>query len=138
MPVFTYQGTNAAGEKVQGERAAENKQVLRAALARERVQANVIKEKGGKSLNFKFGGGSVKAKESAIFFRQFSVMIDAGLPLVQCLEILANNQENAFFKNCLLGVRSSVDPGQRDARLSQDLRRSHHQHDRGRRDRRHS
>jgi type IV pilus assembly protein PilC len=112
MPVFTYQGNNAAGEKVQGERAAENKQVLRAALARERIQANIIKEKGtGRSFNFQIGGGSVKAKEQAIFFRQFSVMIDAGLPLVQCLEILGNNQENAFFKKCLLGVRSSVEGG---------------------------
>ena len=111
MPVFTYSGNNAAGEKVQGERAAENKQVLRAALARERVQANVIKEKGaGFNLNMKFGG-SVKAKEQAIFFRQFSVMIDAGLPLVQCLEILGVNQQNDFFKKALLGVRTSVEGG---------------------------
>ncbi len=111
MPVFTYQGKNAAGEKVQGERAAENKQVLRAALARERIQANVIKEKGaGRGFNMQFGG-SVKAKEQAIFFRQFSVMIDAGLPLVQCLEILANNQLNPYFKKCLLGVRTSVEGG---------------------------
>jgi type IV pilus assembly protein PilC len=111
MPVFTYQGSNATGEKVQGERAAENKQVLRAALARERIQANVIKEKGaGRSFNFQFGG-SVKAKESAIFFRQFSVMIDAGLPLVQCLEILGTNQLNPTFKKCLLGVRASVEGG---------------------------
>jgi type IV pilus assembly protein PilC len=112
MPVFTYQGNNAAGEKVQGERAAENKQVLRAALARERIQANIIKEKGaGKGMNFQIGGNSVKAKELAIFFRQFSVMIDAGLPLVQCLEILGNNQESAYFKKVLLGVRSSVEGG---------------------------
>ena len=112
MAVYTYQGVNAAGEKVQGERAAENKQVLRAALARERIQANVIKEKAaGRSLNFQFGSGSVKPKESAIFFRQFSVMIDAGLPLVQCLEILANNQENLTFKKTLLGVRASVEGG---------------------------
>jgi type IV pilus assembly protein PilC len=111
MPVFTWQGNNAAGEKVQGERAAENKQVLRAALARERIQANVIKEKGAKaSFNLQIGG-SVKAKELAIFFRQFSVMIDAGLPLVQCLEILASNQENPLFKKCLLSVRASVEGG---------------------------
>jgi type IV pilus assembly protein PilC len=111
MPVFTYQGNNAAGEKVQGERAAENKQVLRAALARERIQANVIKEKGeGTGFNIKFGG-SVKAKEQAVFFRQFSVMIDAGLPLVQCLEILGANQENEFFKKALIGVRASVEGG---------------------------
>jgi type IV pilus assembly protein PilC len=112
MPVFSWQGNNAAGEKVQGERAAENKQVLRAALARERIQANIIKEKsaGGINFNMQFGG-SVKSKELAIFFRQFSVMIDAGLPLVQCLEILANNQENPFFKKTLLGIRTSVEGG---------------------------
>ena len=111
MPVFTYQGTNAAGEKIQGERAAENKQVLRASLARERVQAGAIKEKGGGiNLNMQFGG-SVKAKEAAIFFRQFSVMIDAGLPLVQCLEILGNNQENQYFKKAILSIRSSVEGG---------------------------
>ena len=111
MPVFTYQGTNAAGEKIQGERAAENKQVLRASLARERVQAGTIKEKGaGINLNLSFGG-SVKAKEAAIFFRQFSVMIDAGLPLVQCLEILGNNQENQYFKKAIIAVRSSVEGG---------------------------
>ena len=111
MPVFTYQGTNAAGEKIQGERAAENKQVLRASLARERVQAGAIKEKGG-GINFNMQfGGSVKSKESAIFFRQFSVMIDAGLPLVQCLEILGNNQENQYFKKAILSIRSSVEGG---------------------------
>ena len=111
MPVFTYQGNNAAGEKVQGERAAENKQVLRAALARERIQANVIKEKSARNFNIQIGAGSVKAKEQAIFFRQFSVMIDAGLPLVQCLEILGTNQENPTFKKALLGIRASVEGG---------------------------
>jgi type IV pilus assembly protein PilC len=112
MPVYTWQGNSASGEKVQGERAAENKQVLRAALARERIQANVIKEKGGaRSWNLQIGPGSVKPKELAIFFRQFSVMIDAGLPLVQCLEILGNNQANATFKTALLGVRASVEGG---------------------------
>lgn len=112
MPVFTWQGKNAAGEKISGERAAENKQVLRAALARERIQANVIKEKNASGLNMKISfGGSVKAREAAIFFRQFSVMIDAGLPLVQCLEILGNNQENEYFKKAILGVRTSVEGG---------------------------
>jgi type IV pilus assembly protein PilC len=111
MPVYTWQGNSATGEKMQGERAAENKQVLRATLARERIQANVIKEKGtGGGFNIQIGG-SVKAKEQAIFFRQFSVMIDAGLPLVQCLEILGTNQENPTFKKALLGVRASVEGG---------------------------
>ena len=58
-----------------------------------------------------FGTGSVKTKDIAIFFRQFSVMIDAGLPLVQCLEILAANQENPAFQKTLTGVRTTVEGG---------------------------
>lgn len=113
MPIFTWQGTNVSGEKISGERAAENKQVLRAALARERIQVKAMQEKGAHAinLNVQIGGNSVKAKELAVFFKQFSVMIDAGLPLVQCLEILGNNQANAYFKKTLLGVRSSVEGG---------------------------
>ena len=58
-----------------------------------------------------FGSGKVATKDIAIFFRQFSVMIDAGLPLVQCLEILAANQENPAFQKTLNGVRSTVEGG---------------------------
>jgi type IV pilus assembly protein PilC len=58
-----------------------------------------------------FGSGKVKTKDIAIFFRQFSVMIDAGLPLVQCLEILAANQENQSFQKVLTGVRTTVEGG---------------------------
>ena len=58
-----------------------------------------------------FGSGKVGTKDIAIFFRQFSVMIDAGLPLVQCLEILAANQENQAFQKTLTGVRTTVEGG---------------------------
>ncbi len=111
MPVFTFTGTNAAGEKVSGERVAQNKQVLAANLRRERVTASTIKEKGKEFALPTFGSGKVPTKDLAIFFRQFSVMIDAGLPLVQCLEILAANQENQAFQKCLNGVRSRVEGG---------------------------
>jgi type IV pilus assembly protein PilC len=67
-----------------------------------------------------FGGG-VKAKELAIFTRQFSVMIDAGLPLVQCLEILGSQQENKFFQKVLINTRSMVEGG---ATLSTAMRSS--------------
>jgi len=63
----------------------------------------------------------VKAKELAIFTRQFSVMIDAGLPLVQCLEILASQQENKFFQKILAGTRAQVEGG---ATLSAAMRTS--------------
>jgi type IV pilus assembly protein PilC len=111
MPVFTFKGTDAAGKKVAGERTAENKQVLAAALRRERIQPGAIKEKGKEFVMPTFGSGKVATKDLAIFFRQFSVMIDAGLPLVQCLEIMAANQENPTFQKCLTGVRITVEGG---------------------------
>src|SRR5512146_2269999 len=111
MPVFTFTGTNAAGEKVAGERIAENKQVLKAALAKERITAGAIKEKGKEFALPTFGSGKVATKDIAIFFPPFSVMIDAGLPLVQCLEILAGNQENPAFQKALNGIRTSVEGG---------------------------
>ena len=109
MPVFTFSGTNASGEKISGERAAENKSVLKSQLAKERITANSIKEKGKEFALPTFGSGKVPTKDVAIFFRQFSVMIDAGLPLVQCLEILGGNQENPAFTNCLNGTRATVE-----------------------------
>src|SRR5438067_4771519 len=111
MAVFTYTGKNAAGQKVQGERVAENKQVLKAQLQRERISADAIKEKGKEFVLPTFGSGKVGTKDIAIFFKQFSVMIDAGLPLVQCLEILGANQENQAFQRCLTGVRTTVEGG---------------------------
>jgi type IV pilus assembly protein PilC len=111
MPVFTFSGTNAAGEKVSGQRVAQNKQILAANLRRERVTASTIKEKGKEFALPTFGSAKVPTKDLAIFFRQFSVMIDAGLPLVQCLEILAANQEHQGFQKTLTGVRSRVEGG---------------------------
>jgi len=111
MPVFTFSGKNSAGEKVNGERIAANKQVLATQLRREQITGPTIREKGKEFALPMFGSGKVKTKEIAIFFRQFSVMIDAGLPLVQCLEILAANQENAAFQKTLTGVRTTVEGG---------------------------
>src|SRR6201993_3066203 len=111
MPVFTFSGKNTAGEKVTGERMAANKQVLAIQLRREQIATPTIREKGKEFALPLFGSGKVKTKGMAIFFRQFSVMIDAGLPLVQCLEILANNQENPAFQKTLTGVRTTVEGG---------------------------
>ena len=111
MPVFTFSGKNAAGEKITGERAAANKEVLKLQLRREQITAPTIREKGKEFALPTFGSGKVKTKEIAVFFRQFSVMIDAGLPLVQCLEILAANQENGAFQKTLTGVRTTVEGG---------------------------
>src|ERR1700759_445870 len=111
MPVFTYKGTNKAGASVTGERTAGSKAELQASLKKENIAVKKVSEKG-KEFNIpSFGGNKVTDKEIAVFTRQFSVMIDAGLPLVQCLEILAANQENMFFQKCLTGVRQSVEGG---------------------------
>src|SRR5690349_12486366 len=111
MPVFTFSGKDASGQKISGERMAVNKQALAQALRRERITPGAIREKGKEFSMPTFGSGKVATKDIAIFFRQFSVMIDAGLPLVQCLEILAANQENSAFQKTLTGVRTTVEGG---------------------------
>ncbi|HWY04359.1 MAG TPA: type II secretion system F family protein [Candidatus Acidoferrum sp.] len=111
MPVFTFSGKDASGQKISGERMASNKQALTQALRRERITPGAIREKGKEFSMPTFGSGKVGTKEIAIFFRQFSVMIDAGLPLVQCLEILGSNQESQAFQKVLTGVRTTVEGG---------------------------
>jgi type IV pilus assembly protein PilC len=111
MPVFTFSGKDASGQKISGERNAPNKQALSQQLRRERIVPGAIREKGKEFAMPTFGSGKVKTKDIAVFFRQFSVMIDAGLPLVQCLEILAANQENQAFQKTLNGVRTTVEGG---------------------------
>ncbi len=111
MPVFTFSGKDGSGQKISGERMAVNKQALAQALRRERITPGAIREKGKEFSMPTFGTTKIKTKDIAIFFRQFSVMIDAGLPLVQCLEILAANQENPAFQKTLTGVRTTVEGG---------------------------
>jgi type IV pilus assembly protein PilC len=110
MPVFTYRGTNRSGAAVAGEMNATNKTELQSMLRRQQITPTRMSEKG-KEFNLPTFGGGVDAKELAVFTRQFSVMIDAGLPLVQCLEILATQQENKTFQKVLSGTRSSVEGG---------------------------
>jgi type IV pilus assembly protein PilC len=110
MPVYTYKGTNRAGSAVSGEVSAASKDDVKNQLRRQNITATKMSEKG-KEFNLPTFGGGVSAKELAIFTRQFSVMIDAGLPLVQCLEILASQQENQTFQKVLTGTRASVEGG---------------------------
>jgi type IV pilus assembly protein PilC len=112
MPTYVFKGRNKLNEVVVGEKVAENREALRQILRREQVTLTSVKEKGREIGIPKIGGRKkVKAKELSIFTRQFSVMIDAGLPLVQCLEILAQQQENKFFQQTLMQVRQDVEEG---------------------------
>ncbi len=119
MPVFTFTGTDAQGKRISGEKLADSKAQVTMQLRRERITPGAIKEKGKEFALPTLGRGKVPIKELAVFFRQFSVMIDAGLPLVQCLEILAANQENQVFQKCLTAVRTTVEGG---ATLSNAMR----------------
>jgi type IV pilus assembly protein PilC len=112
MPTYVFKGRNRLNEIVVGERVADNRDALRQILRREQVTLTSVKEKGREIGIPKLGGRKkVKSKELSIFTRQFSVMIDAGLPLVQCLEILAQQQENKYFQQILLQVRQDVEEG---------------------------
>jgi len=110
MPVFTYRGTNRSGGSVAGEMTASSKSELQSLLRRQQITPTKMSEKG-KEFNLPTFGGGISAKELAVFTRQFSVMIDAGLPLVQCLEILASQQENKLFQKVLTGTRAAVEGG---------------------------
>src|SRR6202140_5575339 len=118
MPDFKYQGTNRSGSSVSGVMTANSKADLQNLLRRQQITATKMSERG-KELNMPTFGGGVNAKELAIFPRQFSVMIDAGLPLVQCLEILGSQQEHKFFQKVLINPRSRVEGG---ATLSTSMR----------------
>jgi type IV pilus assembly protein PilC len=110
MPAFVWKGKTRDGKSVGGERVADNKEALSTALRREQIVVSSVKEKG-KEVALPKMGGSVPAKALAVFTRQFSVMIDAGLPLVQCLEILGNQQEHKGFGRVLQQTRMDVEAG---------------------------
>src|ERR1700740_190361 len=110
MPDYKYQGTSRSGGSVSGVMTASSKTELASLLKRQQITATKMTEKG-KEFNLPTFGGGVSPKELAVFTRQFSVMIDAGLPLVKCLEILASQQENKLFQKVLTGTRSAVEGG---------------------------
>ena len=112
MPEYEYRAVGRNGETILGRRSAANREALDALLRREQLSPSRIIEKGKEiAIPKPKVVGKVNAKELAIFTRQFSVMIDAGLPLVQCLEILSSQQENKGFAKALAEVRGSVEAG---------------------------
>jgi type IV pilus assembly protein PilC len=116
MPTFAYAGRTRAGQTVSGERTAETMDAAVTALRREQIMVTRItpaKEKAEAAAKGKTGklGKKVKTKNLAVFTRQFSVMIDAGLPLVQCLDILGGQEEDANFAAVIMQTRSDVEAG---------------------------
>ena len=112
MPTFAYSGRTRGGQPVSGQRAADTIAAAVAALRQEQVFVTKIDAvKGRSSVAKKRRGKAVPAKNLAIFTRQFSVMIDAGLPLVQCLDILGKQEEDKNFSKVILETRASVEGG---------------------------
>lgn len=111
MPVYAYTGRNIrTNEAVSGERFSDSPQALAALLRREQVAPGRIEEKKQSSLSFSFKK-KVSQTEVAVFTRQFSVMLDAGLPLVQGLEAISSQHPNPQFKVVLEQVRTDVESG---------------------------
>jgi len=114
MPSFTYTGRTRGGEIVSGERAADTMENAVAALRREQVlitRITPVKAKAAAPVRAGRRNKKVPAKNLAIFTRQFSVMIDAGLPLVQCLEILGSQEEDKNFASVIMQTRADVEGG---------------------------
>ncbi|MEO8165040.1 MAG: type II secretion system F family protein, partial [Betaproteobacteria bacterium] len=114
MPTFAYLGRTRGGENVSGERAADNMDAAVSALRREQILVTRITQAKEKAAAKKKGkaGKKVSPKNLAVFTRQFSVMIDAGLPLVQCLDILGTQEEDKNFSATILATRTSVEGGE--------------------------
>ncbi len=114
MPTFAYTGRTRAGQNVSGERLADSMDAAVAALRRDQIMVTKIdpvKAKAEKAAGAPRKSKKVPAKNLAIFVRQFSVMIDAGLPLVQCLDILGKQEPDKNFSQVILATRSEVEGG---------------------------
>jgi type IV pilus assembly protein PilC len=110
MPVFAYVGRGTRGA-ISGEIEASDRTAAVGALRNRSILVTKITEKAGGKTPAKISG-SVNDREMAIYTRQFSTMIDAGLPLVQCLDILGNQEEHKYFAQVILATRSDVEGGQ--------------------------
>ncbi len=112
MPVYIWKGKNSYGEKRKGEIEAPDEAAARAHLKRLRIEDPKIKEKPKDLLeNITIFQPKVTGKDLVIFTRQLSTMIDAGLPLVQCLQILAKQQSNSTFRRVLTEIQNDVETG---------------------------
>jgi type IV pilus assembly protein PilC len=110
MPTFAWEGRTRGGEVRRGSIDADNEGVVMARLKNDNIQVTRVKKQTNVAAGVSFGSG-VSTKELVVFTRQFATMIDAGLPLVQCLDILASQAENKRFKAVLEDVKAHVESG---------------------------
>jgi len=121
MPSFVWKGKSLRTNQLQeGQLLADTRDAAIAVLRRQQIQVTTIKEKGREIPVMRRLPQRIGAKRVAIFTRQFSVMLDAGLPLVQCLEILGDQEENRAFQTIINTVRSDVESG---ASLADSMRK---------------
>jgi type IV pilus assembly protein PilC len=112
MPVYLWEGKNRKNEVQKGEMEAASEQVVKSNLLRMRITPGKIKKKPKDLLeNVSFLQPKVTHKDIILFCRQFSTMIDAGLPIIQCLDILHTQNENKTFKKILKEIKESVESG---------------------------
>jgi type IV pilus assembly protein PilC len=112
MPVYLWTGKNRKGETQKGEMEASNENAVRNHLTRLKITPVRIKKKPKDLLeNVSFLQPGVKQNDVILFCRQFSTMIDAGLPIIQCLDILHSQQENPTFKKMLKSIKENVESG---------------------------
>ncbi|UCH23396.1 MAG: type II secretion system F family protein [Deltaproteobacteria bacterium] len=121
MPVYLWTGKNTRGDKKKGEMEASSEEIVRASLKRMKIEPIKIRPKP-KDLfeGIAFLQPKVRQTDIILFARQFSTMIDAGLPIIQCLEILYSQQENATFKKLLRDIKEQVEGG---ATLAESLKK---------------
>jgi type IV pilus assembly protein PilC len=120
MPQFQWRGRSRGGSLQEGVLLADSRDAAAATLRRQQIQITNIREKGREVRFLPRLPRGVSAKRLAIFTRQFSVMLDAGLPLVQCLEILGVQEENKTFAEIIEKVRTDVESG---ASLAEAMRK---------------
>ena len=111
MPNFVWKGKGRSGQLQQGVLLADSRNAAVATLRRQQIQVTSIKEQSRQIPLMPRLPVRVPRKRLAIFTRQFSVMLDAGLPLVQCLEILGSQEDNRHFKEIIRQVRIDVESG---------------------------
>src|SRR5262249_56200894 len=116
MPTYRWQGVSPRGETLNGEMEATSREAVIIRLRTQRIQPNAsrIREKG-KGLDYQIAlptvGSPVKSRDIVVFTRQFATMIDAGLPIVQCLQILGAQSDSKPFRKVIGGIKDDVESG---------------------------